>query len=149
MGSVVRSGFGRTRSRGARLQAGSQPHHALRKGNNLRRCSHVAYDVSKPVTLAGQVTFVNREFPHVVVGLRVARGADAGTMWEVETLNPQGLQRAGIGETTLKANDTIRATVFLARNQSRRAVTQTITLPNGRTIDLRVGAGALIPRTAQ
>lgn len=85
----------------------------------------------------------------MVVGLRVARGADAGTMWEVETLNPQGLQRAGIGETTLKANDTIRATVFLARNQSRRAVTQTITLPNGRTIDLRVGAGALIPRTAQ
>jgi hypothetical protein len=115
------------------VAAGVNAHHSIQS----------EYDVSKIVTLTGQVTHVDWAFPHVTVGLHVGSGANAETDWELETLNPQGLQRAGVDASSLKAGDAIRTTVYLARDESHRAVTQTVTLASGRMVTLQVGAGAL------
>lgn len=103
------------------------------------------FDVMKPIMLRGQVAQVEWRRPHVLIRLRVANEKAGGADWLVETLNPQGLERSGVDVYTLKSGDVISVSAFVSRDGRRHAVTQTMTLPNGKTVSVGVGAGNMTP----
>jgi len=99
------------------------------------------YDIDRVVTLTGTVARVEWQSPHVVLYVDV--GADAPVRWRIETLNPQGLKRVGVDQASIKVADRLQLQVCTARDGARSAVTQTMTLPSGRTIAVSVGSAEL------
>ena len=67
---------------------------------------------------------------------REGHGATAG--WSVETQNPRGLVQAGLNRDSFKVGEAFRATVCVAKDGTRWAVTHEIARPNG-AVDVRVG----------
>lgn len=89
------------------------------------------FDVTKHVTLEGTVTKVEWKDPHVILHLD-ARGDETRTIeWRIETLNPQGLSRAGLNQDSFKVGDALTAAVCIAKDGARLAVTHEITRSGG------------------
>lgn len=98
-------------------------------------------ELSQVVTLKGKVTQVVWRSPHVFIRLNVpGRTAGAGD-WVVETLNPQGLAKVGIDSATLNPGDVISVRAYAAPDVRHYARSETMTLPTGRVVSVRVGAG--------
>jgi hypothetical protein len=89
------------------------------------------FDITKHVTLEGTVTKVEWKDPHVILHLD-ARGDERRTIqWRLETLNPQGLSRAGLNQDSFKVGDVLTAAVCVAKDGAQLAVTHEITRPGG------------------
>jgi uncharacterized protein DUF6152 len=89
------------------------------------------YDTAVTQTLAGQIVEIVWKFPHVHIRLDPGNGAADRRVWDIETLNPQGLRRDGLQSDTLKVGDILIIRSWIAKDGSRQAFTQSITLPNG------------------
>jgi hypothetical protein len=96
------------------------------------------FDVSKTVTLHGTLTRVTWREPHVILRLETRAGNGATTSWNVETRNPQGLAQAGLTRDAFKVGDSFSATVCVAKDGTRWAVTHEIARPGG-AADVGVG----------
>lgn len=96
-------------------------------------------DVAKPITLTGKVTQVVWRSPHVFIRLNVPGKAASAGNWVVETLNPQGLAKVGVDAATLTPGDIISVRAYAAPDVRHYAVSETMTLPSGRVVSVRVG----------
>jgi uncharacterized protein DUF6152 len=96
------------------------------------------FDVSKTVTLHGTLTRVTWREPHVILRLETRVGNGSTTSWNVETRNPQGLAQAGLTRDAFKVGDRFSATVCVAKDGTRWAVTHDIARPGG-AADVGVG----------
>ena len=96
------------------------------------------FDTGSLVTLQGTLTKVEWRNPHVVLRLETRGDNGAPVSWSVETLNVQGLSRQGLTQESFKPGNAFSATVCVAKDGTRWAVTHALTTPNG-PVDLRVG----------
>ncbi|HET9268872.1 MAG TPA: DUF6152 family protein [Vicinamibacterales bacterium] len=102
---------------------------------------HVAtqfFDTSKLVTLQGTLTRVEWREPHVILRLETRTGNGSPVNWSVETRNPLGLAQAGLNRDSFKVGDRFSATVCVAKDGTRWAVTHEISRP-GSPADVGVG----------
>jgi hypothetical protein len=89
------------------------------------------FDTTKLVTLQGTLTRVDWRSPHVILRLET-RSADGNTIgWSLETLTPQGLERAGLSMDAFKVGGALSSTVCVAKDGTRWAVTHEIARPGG------------------
>jgi hypothetical protein len=105
-----------------------------------------AYDICNTMTLRGIVTQVDWKNPHTSFQLEVKnddRAIVTSVNWNVETLGPAQLRRMGLKYDFLKFGDQISTDVFVAKDGTKKAATRTLTFPDGRTIEVQVGAGEL------
>jgi hypothetical protein len=102
------------------------------------------FNISKEISLRGQVAQVEWRQPHVLIRLSVT-GEKKGSpgVWLVETLNPNALARLGVDGMSLKYGDVIRMNGYAARDGQNHAVTQSITLSDGRTIEVGLVAASM------
>lgn len=96
------------------------------------------FDTSKLVTLQGTLTRVEWREPHVILRLETRSGSGSPVSWSVETRNPQGLAQAGLNRDSFKVGASFSATVCVAKDGTRWAVTHEIGRP-GTTADVGVG----------
>ena len=96
------------------------------------------FDTSNLVTLRGTLTNVDWRNPHVIFRLETRGDNGNAVSWNVETLNVQGLSRQGLTQDSFKPGDVFSATVCIAKDGTRWAVTHVLTTPHG-PIALRVG----------
>ncbi len=89
------------------------------------------FDTTRFVTLEGTLTRVDWRAPHVILRLETRRADGSLIDWSVETQNPQGLARAGLTLDSFKVGDAFRATVCVAKDGTRWAVTHEIAKPGG------------------
>ena len=89
------------------------------------------FDTTRFVTLQGTLTRVDWRAPHVILRLETRRADGSLIEWNVETQNPQGLARAGLTLESFKVGDTFKATVCVAKDGTRWAVTHEIAMPGG------------------
>ena len=89
------------------------------------------FDTTRFVTLQGTLTRVDWRAPHVILRLETRRADGRPIEWNLETQNPQGLARAGLTLDFFKVGDAFRATVCVARDGTRWAVTHEIAKPGG------------------
>jgi hypothetical protein len=96
------------------------------------------FDTSKLVTLQGTLTRVEWRQPHVILRLETRRSDGSTTSWTVETRNPQGLAQAGLNLASFTVGTPFRATVCVAKDGTRWALTHEIARPGG-VADVGVG----------
>ena len=96
------------------------------------------FDTNNLVTLQGTLTNVEWRNPHVILRLETLGDNGGPVSWNVETLNVQGLSRQGLNQESFKPGAAFSATVCVAKDGTRWAVTHALTTPSG-PIDLRVG----------
>jgi hypothetical protein len=92
------------------------------------------FDASKPVTLAGTVTRIDWENPHVYFYVDVTDPAGIVVNWKCETRGPKGLERQGWKRDSLKPGDKVIVQGSMARNGSHTADGRQVTLADGRKI---------------
>lgn len=86
------------------------------------------FDEKRPVTLNGIVTHVNWKNPHVHVFMNVRDAKGEVLNWAVELPSPAVLQRSGWDNQSLRPGDAVTVQGLLARNGSRQASGDTVTL---------------------
>lgn len=96
------------------------------------------FDTSNLVILRGALTSVSWRNPHVILRLETRGDNGSAVSWNVETLNMQGLSRQGLTQESFKPGDAFSATVCIAKDGTRWAVTHALTTPKG-SVDLSVG----------
>ncbi len=96
------------------------------------------FDTSKLVTLQGTLTRVEWREPHVILRLETRRNGGSTTGWSVETQDPRGLALAGLSRDSFRVGEAFSATVCVAKDGTRWAVTHEIARPGG-VADVRVG----------
>jgi|SRR5579862_5467433 len=89
------------------------------------------YDITTLVTLNGIVVEVDWEFPHVLLHLAVRGGDGARVDWTIEMRAPNIMRREGVPADSIKVGDAIAMDVFAAKDGSRKAAAETITLATG------------------
>jgi hypothetical protein len=92
------------------------------------------YDESKPITLAGVVTRIDWENPHVHYYVDVAQDDGTVVNWACETGGPNRLARKGWTRDSLKLGDKVTVHGFPAKDASHSADGRKVTLANGQTI---------------
>jgi hypothetical protein len=92
------------------------------------------FDTSKPITLAGVVTRIDWENPHVHYYVDVAGPEGTVVNWSCETGGPGRLARKGWTQDSLKVGDKIVVHGFLAKDGSHAADGREVTLADGRKI---------------
>ena len=95
------------------------------------------YDINKKITIAGSITKVEWENPHVHCYIDV-KGAD-GTVahYAVEGGAPRNLNRHGWTADTLKIGDVVTIQGYLARDGTNTVSGLRVTLPNGQKLDIQ------------
>jgi hypothetical protein len=96
------------------------------------------FDTSKLVRLQGTLTRVEWREPHVILRLETRNSNGSPVSWSVETLNPQGLAQAGLNRDSFTVGNAFSATVCVAKDGTRWAVTHQIARP-GSTAAVGVG----------
>jgi hypothetical protein len=89
------------------------------------------FDIAKPVMIQGTLTRVDWRMPHVILRLETRTGNGSVASWNVETRAPQGLAQAGLTRDAFKIGDRFSATVCVAKDGTRWAVTHEIARPGG------------------
>ena len=96
------------------------------------------FDQTKPITLRGTVTKVERTNPHGWLYLDVTEPNGAVNNWAIETNAPAALARRGMTKETLAIGTEVKIQGFRAKDGSRMVNGTTLTFPDGR--DLFVGS---------
>lgn len=94
------------------------------------------YDKNKPVKVTGTVTKFDFSNPHSWVYVEVK--GDDGTVvnWAFETASAGSLYRRGLRKDTIKPGTVVTITGFGAKDNSRTADAQDVTLPDGTVMHL-------------
>ena len=92
------------------------------------------FDVTKNVTLTGELQKVEIINPHSYIHFNV-KGADGKiTKWSIETGAPGALKRAGLSmRDELKVGKTYKFVICPSRNGTPTGLMSGITLPNGKS----------------
>ncbi len=72
--------------------------------------------------------------PHVFLWIDAADASGHVVNWRVESVAPNYLQRVGWTKQTVKVGDTITIRAFRAKDDPTMAKSDSVTLPDGRTI---------------
>jgi hypothetical protein len=96
------------------------------------------FDSTKPITLRGTVTKIERTNPHGWIYLDVKEASGAVNNWAVETNAPAALARRGVTKESLSIGTEVKIEGFRAKDGSRMVNGTTLTLPDGR--DFPVGS---------
>jgi hypothetical protein len=91
------------------------------------------FDLSKRITLQGQVTRIEWMNPHVYVYVDVRADGKSAT-WACETAGPNTLARQGWSRTSLKIGDRVTVVGFRARDGAYVASAREVVLANGRKV---------------
>ena len=96
------------------------------------------YDTEATQKVAGRIVEIVWKFPHVHLRLETSSSSADRAQWDIETLNPQGLRRVSVESDTLKVGDVVVTNAWIAKDGSRQAFTQSMTLPSGRTVAFHI-----------
>ena len=96
------------------------------------------YETRATQTLSGRIIEIVWKFPHVHIHLDAGGDSTGRSEWDIETVNPQGLRRVGVENDTLKVGDALIMTVWIAKDAGRQAFTESMTLPNGKTVPIHI-----------
>ncbi len=86
------------------------------------------YDETKPITIAGTITKVTWNNPHVLMYLDVKDDSGKVAKWKLELASPNGLLSQGWKVDSLKPGDQVSASGFRARDGSNLANIRKVTL---------------------
>jgi len=92
------------------------------------------FDKSRPVMLAGVVTSVLWENPHVFFYVDVADSEGKLVNWAFETMGPNGLARMGWKRDSLVPGDKVIVEAYMAKDGSHLADGRKVMLSNGKSI---------------
>lgn len=92
------------------------------------------FDRDKPVMLSGKVTKVQWANPHVLTFIDVKDENGKTTNWKVEMGSPSDLQKAGWTRTKLKVGETVSLSGWQAKNGTRFANAEEMTMPDGQKL---------------
>jgi hypothetical protein len=106
------------------LSGAATAHHAFAK----------EFDEKKEVTLAGVVTRIDWENPHVFFYVDVTQSNGTNVNWACETRGPNALIHLGWKRDSMKAGDKVVVKGYQARDGSHTADGRRVTLANGRRI---------------
>lgn len=104
------------------------------------------YDGTKPVKVAGTLTRVEWQNPHIWFYLDVKDADGKVTNWGFSAAPPGVLMRRGIMKSALKLGATIHVEGFRARDGSNNASGGSITFADGRRV-LTASAEDAVPKT--
>ena len=92
------------------------------------------FDLHRKVILHGTVTHFEMENPHGWITLSV-KYDDGGTMdWRIELSSPDFLERSGWKRDSVKVGDFITVDALRAKDGSRTAAANIVTLADGRKV---------------
>jgi hypothetical protein len=86
------------------------------------------FDANKPMKFNGTVTKLEWQNPHIWFYIDVKDDGGALTNWGMEMASPNILIRAGWSRNTLKIGDVVTVEGFLAKDGSKLANAQVVTL---------------------
>ena len=87
------------------------------------------FDITKPVTLVGNVTKIEWTNPHAYLFIDVKDPqTGAVTNWEIEMGSPNGLTRLGWTRTLLKPGDSITVEGSMGRNKPNLANARSVVM---------------------
>jgi hypothetical protein len=92
------------------------------------------FDGAKPVVLRGKITKVAWMNPHVYFWIDAMDSSGKTANWMLESAAPNYLVRLGLTKQSIKPGDSITFRAFVAKDQTNLAKTDSITLPDGRTV---------------
>lgn len=92
------------------------------------------FDADRPVEITGTVTRVEWMNPHVWIYLNVANDGDAVEEWAFEMGSPNRLTRYGWSQSSLPEGQVVTIAGSRARDGSRKAAVDTVTLPTGQRL---------------
>lgn len=87
------------------------------------------FNTEKPVPLNGTVTAVQWRNPHVLVFVDVKDDAGSVVNWKVEWLAARIIFEQGFTRNSLHVGDAVAMTACVAKDGSRNAVAQFVTVP--------------------
>jgi hypothetical protein len=108
------------------------------------------YETAAPQAVTGRITEIVWKFPHVHIRIDAVNAppgrqfdiavhsSPGGVAWDIETVNPQGLQRVGIERQTLKVGDALITSAWIAKDGSARAFTHSMVLPDGNIVSFPI-----------
>lgn len=94
------------------------------------------FDATKPITLTGTVTKVERVNPHGWIYVDVKQPDGTVKNWVIETGSPQELARRGILKETLPIGTELVIQGYRAKDGSNTANGNLIKLPDGRELSV-------------
>jgi len=94
------------------------------------------FDATKPITLKGSITKVERINPHGWIHIDVKTPDGKVENWAIETGAPAALARQGIGKNSIPIGLEIVVKGYRAKDGSTTANGNIITLPDGRDLSL-------------
>jgi hypothetical protein len=89
------------------------------------------FDSTKPVTIVGTVATFDWVYPHAFVTVDEKDGQGAVTHWKVELGGPAALTKQGWTTTSMKPGEKVTVKGWLAKDGTKRANADTITLSDG------------------
>jgi hypothetical protein len=92
------------------------------------------YDRNRPITLKGTVTKLEWTNPHIYFYMDVKETSGAIAKWAIEGGAPNTLYRAGWRKDSLKIGEMVTVDGFLARDGSKLANLNVVTLADGRRV---------------
>ncbi len=117
--------------------SGAQAHHAFA----------AEYDAAQPLEAKGTVTKVKWVNPHSWLYLDVKAADGSVSNWGFEFGAPLSLQQKGLDRAALPAGTEVTVHGFKSKSGEAYGYASTVTLPDGRTI--QVGGAADQPQQAQ
>ena len=100
-----------------------------------------SYDIDRMVPLVGVLTSVSVINPHVVVALKETAQDGTETTWKVEMAPPNAMKRRGFDPRTLTSGQQVVIEEWLRKDGQKEATARTITMPDGRRIDVSDALG--------
>ena len=100
------------------------------------------FDFDKPIELSGTLEKMEWINPHSQMHLAVKDQSGRTVVWQLETVGPGGLKKAGLSRTSrggLTAGDTLKIKGYAARDGSPTAFLKELTLQDGRVVTIWFG----------
>jgi hypothetical protein len=103
------------------------------------------FDADKPIELTGTVTKVDFINPHGWIHMDVKKPDGTVEKWSIEMGTVGTLLRRGLTKDVIPPGLQIKIAGYLARDGSKKANGRTITLADGKSLDLGSSIGAAAP----
>jgi hypothetical protein len=100
------------------------------------------FDFDKPIEMTGTLAKMEWINPHSQLHLAVKDDSGKVTVWQLETVGPGGLKRAGLSRTSrggLSAGDPLKIKGYASRDGSATAFLRELTLKDGRVVTIWFG----------
>ncbi len=97
------------------------------------------FDMSKPLTIKGNVTEWDWSNPHCLLQFDVKDESGQVVHWIAETQNPGNMVYAGWGKASFKPGDEVTVTLFPTKNGKPYGRISQVVLPNGKTLSASGG----------